>query len=161
VAACNGHRNEIGLFTFVAVKEPLKFRHQEAAGGLIGAMRNDYAAWANGFAPLVVANPDRPHLALGFSACLLALRPDIAADVLKTIFLADHRQDARREVLPTQVLQTGHDPAVPLTAARWLAQTVAASDFQMLEAEGHFPHISAPDRVSDALLGFLQAQGDA
>ena len=110
-----GHRKEIGLFTFVAVKEPLKFRHQEAAGGLIGAMRNDYAAWANGFAPLVVANPDRPHLALGFSACLLALRPDIAADVLKTIFLADHRQDARREVLPTQVLQTGHDPAVPLT----------------------------------------------
>ncbi|HZX33414.1 MAG TPA: alpha/beta hydrolase [Rhodocyclaceae bacterium] len=122
---------------------------------LIASMKSDYAAWANGFAQLVASNPDRPHLAVGFSRSLMALRPDIASAVLEMILRSDHRADAERVDLPTQVLQTGHDPAVPLPAARWLAETTEAVDFRVLAAEGHFPHISDPAQVGAALLEFL------
>lgn len=124
--------------------------------GLIAAMRSDYAAWANGFARLVMANPDRPHLANEFSRSLMTLRPDIASNVLETILTSDHRRDARQVAVPTQVLQTERDAAVPMTAARWLAQATRAADFRIIPVEGHFPHIVAPDFVGAALLDFLE-----
>jgi sigma-B regulation protein RsbQ len=122
---------------------------------LIASMRSDYAAWANGFARLMVGNPDRPHLAIEFSRSLLTLRPDIASAVLESILLADHRRDAERVRLPTQVMQTEQDPAVPLEAARWLFQATHATDLQIIPTQGHFPHVSDPQDVSAALLGFL------
>lgn len=123
---------------------------------LVAAMRSDYAAWANGFARLMVANPERPHLSIEFSRSLGTLRPDIASAVLETILLSDHREDAARVAVPTQVLQTERDPAVPLAAAQWLARATRAGDFRIVAAEGHFPHISAPDAVGAALLDFLR-----
>ncbi|MGE5491548.1 MAG: alpha/beta fold hydrolase [Actinomycetota bacterium] len=123
---------------------------------LIASMKSDYAAWANGFAQLVISNPDRPHLAIGFSRSLLALRPDIASAVLEMILRTDHRADAKRVALPTQVLQTGRDPAVPISAARWLAEATRAIDFRVLAVEGHFPHIIDPAKVGAALLEFLE-----
>lgn len=123
---------------------------------LVAAMRGDYAAWANGFAQLVVANPDRPHLASEFARSLQALRPDIASAVLESILHADHRPDALRVAVPIQVLQTGHDPAVPLAAAQWLARATAAADFRIIPVTGHFPHISDPETIGAALLEFLE-----
>lgn len=129
----------------------------QQVGDLIEAMRGDYAAWANGFARLVVANPERPNLALEFSRSLMTLRPDIASAVLETILRSDHRDDARQVGLPVQILQTERDPAVPLPAARWLAQATSAADVRIIPVEGHFPHISDPGFVGAALLDFLGA----
>ena len=53
---------------------------------MIASMRAGYVARTNGFAPLAAANADRPHLALEFTQSLLALRRDVASDVLATIF---------------------------------------------------------------------------
>lgn len=128
---------------------------RERIDALIASMRSDYAAWANGFAPLVVSNLDRPHLAIEFSRSLLALRPDIASAVLETMLRADHRAEAMRVSIPTQVLQTEHDPAVPLAAAQWLARATRAVDFRVIPVRGHFPHISHPEIVGAALLEFL------
>lgn len=133
------------------------FTRQQIAG-LIAAMREDYVTWANGFAPLVIGNAERPHLALEFTRSLLDLRPDIASAVLETIFLSDCRSNAQRSHLPALVLQTAHDPAVPQAAATWLANAMNAKYFKMIEAEGHFPHICAPEQVSQALLEFLASQ---
>ena len=127
----------------------------EQVDTLLAAMRSDYAVWANGFAPLVAANPDRPHLALEFTRSLLAMRSDIACAVLDTIFHSDHRADVSRVLVPTQVLQAAHDPAVPFAASKWLATQMRATDFRVIQAEGHFPHISAPDEVNAAIQEFL------
>lgn len=128
---------------------------------LIASMRSDYAAWANGFARLMVGNPDRPHLAIEFSRSLLTLRPDIASAVLESILLADHRQDAEQVRLPTLVMQTEQDPAVPMEAARWLSQATHATDLQIIPTQGHFPHVSDPESVGAALLGFLEEHANA
>lgn len=128
-------------------------RHQVKE--LIASMRSDYAAWANGFARLMIGNPDRPHLAIEFSRSLLILRPDIASAVLESILLADHRHDAGQVRLPTLVMQTAQDPAVPMEAARWLFQATHANDLQIIPTQGHFPHVSDPEDVGAVLLRFL------
>jgi len=128
---------------------------REQVQELIASMRSDYAAWANGFARLMAGNPERPHLAMEFSRSLLSLRPDIASAVLESILLSDHRLDAQAVRLPTQVLLTEEDPAVPIEAARWLFQATRATGLRIIPTQGHFPQISDPEGISVALLGFL------
>jgi len=131
---------------------------REGVEQLVASMQNDYVAWANGFAPLAMSNPDRPMLVREFTRSLLRLRPDIAAAVLSAAFLSDHRADVRRLKLPVQVLQTESDIAVPMRAAEWLAAHSGAIDFRVIAAEGHFPHISAADEVNVSILPFLASR---
>ena len=123
--------------------------------GLAEAMRRDYVAWANGFAPIAAGNLDRPHLGVNFCRCLLALKPDIAADLFPSILRVDHRRDAQACRVPALVLQTAKDPAVPLSAAQWLADAVKAPAPIVIDTDGHFPHISAPEQVSRHVIEFL------
>ena len=124
-------------------------------------MMTDYAEWANGFSRAAMGNPDQPDLAADFARSLKVLRPDIASAVLGMILRSDHRADAERhgrQGVPTLLLQTARDIAVPLAAAEWLARA-AQAQFCLLDADGHFPHLAAPGLVSRALLDFLVGDG--
>lgn len=168
VLACNGAP---GLFdSLVLLASSARYMDDPAAGYvggftresidlLLASMRNDYVAWANGFAPLAMGNPDRPVLAREFTRRLLVLRPDIAGAVLSAAFQSDHRKDVQRLKVPVQVLQTESDVAVPLAAAQWLAAHSRAQGFTVIRAQGHFPHMSAVDEVNAAILKFLAAHG--
>lgn len=134
-------------------------------GGLISsqvdevalAMKQDYAAWANGFSQHFMGNPDKPILAAGFATTLQSLRPDVALAVIEMILRSDRRDDCRQFAalgIPTLVLQTRADAAVPSTAASWLVQTLQAR-YEELDLEGHFPHMLDPDLVTRHLRAFL------
>lgn len=129
---------------------------REQISQLLQAMQQDYAAWANGFAPMVVANPDRPLLALEFTRRLLLLRPDMAVKVLSAAFLSDHRPDVEKVSVPIRILQTEFDPAVPMSAARWLATHARAESFEVIPTLGHFPHWTAANAVNASLLDFVR-----
>lgn len=132
---------------------------QADVDGIIQAMQQDYIAWASGFGELAMANPDRPYLAREFTRSLLAMEPDIAWRMIRTIFTSDHRRDVTRVLCPTLLLQTAQDAAVPLSAAQWLADAMPETRLEVIEAEGHFPHISAPDAVNNAIARFLATVG--
>ena len=132
---------------------------QADVDGIIQAMQQDYIAWASGFGELAMANGDRPYLAQEFTRSLLAMEPDISCRMVRTIFTSDHRRDVTRVLCPALVLQTAQDAAVPLSAAQWLADAIPEAGLQVIEAEGHFPHISAPDAVNKALVRFLATVG--
>lgn len=125
---------------------------------LLAEMKNNYAAWANGFSPLMMGNPDQPDLAANFATSLKVLRPDIAVKVLGTALLTDIRSFAeqyRTLKLPTLFLQAMDDPAVPLSAATWLA-TATGSELHLLNVQGHFPHIVNPYLVATKINEFLE-----
>lgn len=124
---------------------------------LLNSMTSDYAAWANGFSLLTMRNPDQPDLAASFSSSLKALRPDMAQAVLATILRTDNRHEALqygRLGVPTLLLQTRRDAAVPIEAAEWLAQATGG-ELRRLDIEGHFPHIVAPEVVTEQILDFI------
>lgn len=121
---------------------------------LQASMLQDYTTWANGFAPMVVADPERPLLALEFTRRLMLLRPDMAVKVLSAAFLSDHRPDVEKVAVPIRVLQTEFDPAVPMAAARWLAAHARAERFEVIPTLGHFPHWTAAAEVNASLLDF-------
>lgn len=127
----------------------------EALNGLYNAMSTNYYAWASGFSALVMRNADRPHLAEAFAASLLEIRPDIALSVAKAIFEMDHREDLGKCRVPSLVIQTSDDVAVPLVVGDYLAQHIPGSKKVNVAATGHFPHVVAPQEVISAIRNFI------
>lgn len=128
---------------------------QEALDGFYNAMASNYYAWVSGFAPAAMANADRPQLAAGFAESLSAIRPDIAQSVARVIFQSDHRADLPSVTNEVLLLQTRQDIAVPMEVAQYLHKHVMNSRLEVVDAEGHFPHISAPDEIIGAIKNYL------
>lgn len=128
---------------------------QSDLDALYAAMSSNYYAWASGFAPLAMRNLDKPELAQEFASTLAAIRPDIAQAVARVIFESDHRQDLPRLQVPTLILQSNNDIAVPLEVGKYMADKISQSQLINIDAQGHLPHLSAPDVVTKAIASCL------
>ncbi len=76
-------------------------------------MASNYYAWAKGFATHAMGNPDKPQLANEFARTLSEVRPDVALAVAKAIFESDHRADLKDFSIPSLIIQSTKDIAVP------------------------------------------------
>jgi sigma-B regulation protein RsbQ len=128
---------------------------QQALNDLFAAMANNYYAWVSGFAPVVMGNPEKPQFAEEFARTLSALRPDIALAVAKAIFGSDHRADLSGFNKETLIIQSSSDVAVPLAVGKYLNEHLPDSRLQVIEASGHFPHISVPSDVVRSIKSFI------
>jgi sigma-B regulation protein RsbQ len=129
---------------------------QSDLDALYAAMSANYEAWACGFfAPLMMGNPERPSLAREYAATLAAIRPDIALAVARAIFQSDFRAHLPRLTLPTLIIQSSDDKAVPPNVGRYLAAKIPKSQLVNINAQGHVPHLSAPDEVIRAIRAYL------
>jgi sigma-B regulation protein RsbQ len=131
------------------------------AEAMLAGMSGNYVAWANGFARAAVGEQGAGFGASEFTDCLLALRPDIALGLLRATLLSDHREDVRRLDTPLYVIAADPDPVVPAPAARWLAEQGRARRLLWIDAHGHFPHMTQPERVAEALRECLRDPDDA
>lgn len=119
----------------------------QAVEGLLAAASGDYTLWASGFAPAMMGNADRPELSTEFASSLAGYAPAVTLAMFRAAFLADFRAYPPQVSVPTLVLQSVPDPAVPLPAAQWLADAIPGADLALLDVEGHFPHVARPDLV--------------
>lgn len=171
-----GHSVSGMISLLAAIKQPERFKKLVLVGatarylnddGYIGGfdqpglnavydtMANNYYAWVSGFAPAAMANPDRPQLTENFAHTLGSIRPDIAQSVARVIFQSDHRKDLPLLETETLILQTKQDIAVSMEAAEYLHRHIKNSRLQVVDAEGHFPHISAPNEIITAIKSFI------
>ena len=123
--------------------------------GLYKAMDTNYFAWVSGFAPAAMGNPDKPQLAESFADSLSAIRPDIAQSVARVIFQSDYRSEVPKLNKETLLIQANNDIAVPLQVAEFLNRNIKNSKLNVVNATGHFPHISAPGEVITAIQNFI------
>ena len=113
--------------------------------------------WADAFAPQVMANPGRPALARHFAETIKSVPNDAVLTVLCSIFQSDYREAVGRLERPALLLQTASDIAVPPSAAELLHRRIRGSRLEILDAEGHLPHVSAPELVVAAMRDFVRA----
>lgn len=122
---------------------------------LFTQMESNFHAWASGFAPMIMANPERPHLANGFAKTLSGMRPDVALAIAKIIFHSDHRTDISQLKHRTLLVQAKEDIAVPNNVGYYMEKQIANSVLTFVDTEGHLPHISDPDIIIKAIKPFL------
>lgn len=130
---------------------------QSDLDALYAAMSTNYYAWVSGFAPIAMGNPEKPELALEFANTLAAIRPDIAQAVARVIFQSDHRAELPKLKVPAVILQSNNDVAVPLVVGEYLAKNLPQSKLININAQGHLPHISAPEVVTNTIAQCLAA----
>lgn len=128
---------------------------QADLNALYDALAADYLGWANGFASAAMGNPQRPELGREFARSLSAMRPDIAQSTARMIFESDFRAQLPHIEPPVLILQSTRDMAVPMAVGDYLSATIPHSHLVVLNAEGHFPHLSAPQTVISAIQDFL------
>ena len=113
---------------------------------LFDSMSANYQAWVAGFAPMVVG-VDNGQVVADFSRTLFQMRPDIALNTSRTIFNSDMRSLAAQLTRPVHVIQTAVDMAVPVQVGHWLEAAIPTATLDVIDAEGHLPHMTAPDEV--------------
>ncbi|KAL4604237.1 hypothetical protein ACB092_10G178200 [Castanea dentata] len=115
------------------------------------AMESNYEAWVNGFAPLSVG-ADVPTAVREFSRTLFNMRPDISLFVSRMIFNSDLRGVLGLVKVPCCIFQTARDVSVPASVATYLKDHLGGRNtVEMLETEGHLPHLSAPFLLAQKL----------
>ncbi|HSI41623.1 MAG TPA: alpha/beta hydrolase [Xanthobacteraceae bacterium] len=133
---------------------------QSDLDGLYDGMAANFQAWGAGFVPAVVGVPDNEAVD-EFCRTLFLMRPDIALATSRTIFQSDMRSLAARLERPTHILQTRKDMAVPLAVAQWLERHIEHATLDVIDAEGHVPHMTAAAEVRRALESRLFAPARA
>lgn len=123
---------------------------QSDLDGLFDSMAANYQAWVAGFAPMVVGIDDNQAID-EFARTLFLMRPDIALNTCRTIFQSDMRQSAARIPVPTHLVQTARDMAVPVDVAHWLERAIDGATLDIIDADGHLPHMTAAAEVLQIL----------
>lgn len=131
--------------------------NQEDLDLLFTQMTGNYYTWASGFAPYITQNADCPHLASRFAETLKGMRPDVGLATARTIFQSDHRADLKNLPQPTLILQPQRDGAVPTQVGRYLTNTIPHAQLLVLPTEGHMPHMSHPEEVTQAIRTFVDS----
>ncbi|OWM70752.1 strigolactone esterase D14-like [Punica granatum] len=118
---------------------------------VFSAMMANYEKWVNGFAPLAVG-ADVPAAVREFSRTLFNMRPDISLFVSRTIFNSDLRGVLGLVRVPCCVIQTAKDVSVPASVAEYFKSHLGGmTTVEMLDTEGHLPHLSAPSQLARVL----------
>lgn len=78
--------------------------------------------------------------------------PDIALSVSKTVFLSDERFILPLVKVPCTIILSREDIVAPTFVACYLKENLGGiTTVEILETQGHFPQLTAPDLLLGAL----------
>jgi sigma-B regulation protein RsbQ len=128
---------------------------REEIEGLLARAEADHGGWASGAAPRLAGEGAPPEVAEELETLLRRNDGARTIPIARSALLGDRRAEVERVPVPTLVVQTTHDPLVPLEASRYLERHLPDGHLVLLAATGHFPSLSAPSEVIAAIRAFL------
>lgn len=131
---------------------------KEDLEALFSVMDSNYLGWAGDMAPLIMGNADRPELGGELTANFCATDPDIAREFARVTFYTDCRTDLHALSVPSLTLQCNDDILAPLSVGNYIHEHTPGNTLVILEATGHCPHLSAPDKTIEAIDGYLNSR---
>lgn len=129
--------------------------NKEDIDDLMEALDSNYLGWATNMAPAIMGNPDKPELGEELSNSFCRTNPEIAKHFAKVTFLSDNRKDLKSVTVPTLVLQCSQDIIAPVEVGQYVHDNLQNSEFQILNATGHCPNLSAPEETTLAIKRYL------
>ncbi|MGC1242903.1 MAG: alpha/beta hydrolase [Chryseosolibacter sp.] len=125
---------------------------------ILDNMGKDYEGWANGAAPDVMKNPDRPDLSAELVQSFLSIKPSIARNFMAATFFTDNRKDLLKLKKPSLIVQTEDDRIVPIEVGDYLHAHLENSTLKVLKASGHYPHLSHPRETIRVMKAYLNTK---
>ncbi|XP_010276343.1 PREDICTED: strigolactone esterase D14-like [Nelumbo nucifera] len=107
------------------------------------SIKQNYSNWVTNFAPKAIGVNDKAAIK-AFESTLGRMKPTVAYDAAKTVFLSDYRQVLRKVGVPCTIIQSEKDIVVPKWVAFYMAKMLGGTtNVKILDSEGHFPHLTA------------------
>jgi sigma-B regulation protein RsbQ len=126
---------------------------------MLTSLGSDYAAWSSRMAPLFMGNPDRPELSDELLESFRRTDSIIAKDFARTVFRSDLREKLPRVKTRSLILQSCYDCVAPTLVGQYIHRHIRGSELVMMNAQGHFPQLSAPSDAVAAISAFLERSG--
>lgn len=123
---------------------------------LLDMMEMNFAGWASYMAPIVMDGSQNPSLTKELEESFVSTAPWIAREFAEVTFFSDHRPSLSKADTPTLIIQCSNDSIVPIEAGEYLHTHLKNSTFYLMEAKGHYPHISQPEETGEIIREFLQ-----
>ena len=124
---------------------------------LLNMMEMNFVGWASYFAPIAMNNPGHPSHSDELEANFCATNPAITRRFAEVTFFSDHRDDLANSTISTLILQCSEDSIVPLETGEFLHENLKNSTFRLMEAKGHYPHLSHPEETAKHIKQYLGA----
>lgn len=128
---------------------------EEQVNELLAFLADNHLGWSAAMAPVIMGNSDRPELGARLENSFCRTDPDIARDFARATFLSDNRNDLASVSVRTLVLQCSNDIIAPVEVGEYVHAEIQNSEYRLLNATGHCPHLSAPDEVTAAIRNFV------
>lgn len=123
--------------------------------GLLEMLEANHLGWSATMAPLIMGNPGHPEFTAELEQSFCRTNPLFAQHFARVTFLSDNRTDLPKIKVPTLILQCQSDAIAPAAVGEYCHRCIPNAQFMVLDATGHCPHVSAPEKVIDAMRLFL------
>jgi sigma-B regulation protein RsbQ len=148
---------------------PCYVNHEDYTGGfsredindLLAFLEINPAGWSANLTPMVMANAERPELAAELEAFFVRNDPKIMHHFACAVFLSDHRADLEGLKVPTLIMQCRDDIVAPLEVGDYMHAKLPNSTLKVLDTHGHYPQLSHPGPVTDAIRDYLNGAARA
>jgi sigma-B regulation protein RsbQ len=122
---------------------------------IVTAIDENYAKWVRTNMPVLLNNPDKPELERSLIDSFLKVDRKIAKQFAIATFFSDYRKELLKFQIRSLILQCKNDIMSPLQVGDYLHAHLGNNDLRVLDAEGHFPHLTDPAKVISAIKAFL------
>ena len=122
---------------------------------LLDTLESNHISWSATMAPVIMGNPEHPEFADELEASFCRMDPFLANHFARVTFLSDNRADLPKVTTKTLVLQCHEDAIAGTSVGEYVYKCLPNSQFVLMNATGHCPHLSAPKEVVKALQTFL------
>lgn len=126
---------------------------------VLAALRADLPACVAAMAPQLMGESPPGALSDELAQALCRAEPGLLHQFARATFLGDLRAQLPTLVKPVAVLQCDGDPYAPTGVGRYMQRTLPDCRLQMIDCQGHFPQLRAPQQCIDATASFLNGLG--
>lgn len=119
---------------------------------MLDLMERNHFEWAGYLAPMVMGSANRPALAEELRQTFLNADSTISRCFARATFMSDIRQYLPQVTVPNLILYCDADVIVPTEVIDYLQGVLPHCLVKKLQASGHYPHMSNPDIVAQAII---------
>lgn len=118
-------------------------------------IETNFDGWTSSFANLAMG-PKDPLSVEYFVESLKRMGAQVAVAMAKTVFFSDYRSVLDKVTVPCTLIHSKVDFAVPTEVATFMHDNIRSeSTIKIVEAEGHFPQLTAHQELLNAVLAAL------
>jgi sigma-B regulation protein RsbQ len=122
---------------------------------LLDTMEKNYIGWANFLAPAIMQNTERPELGEELTESFCSTDPVVARQFAQATFLSDNRTDLGKARHRALIMQCSQDIIAPVEVGEYIHEQMPGSEYHLMQATGHCPHLSAPEETIQVMKEFL------